>query len=453
VQIVKLKELCDFEKGATGLAKAEPGDYPLVTTGAERKSCTTYQFDAKAVCIPLVSSTGHGHASLKNVHYQEGKFALGSILVALTSKDSSRLDIQFLHLYLSQLKDQVLVPLMSGAANVALSVKKIQNIEIPLPSIERQREIVERFKSIVAEEDELNSELTHQQTLLKKLRQQILQEAIEGKLTADWRAKNPYVEPASELLKRIAAEKAQLVKEKKIKAQKPLPRLTGEEKPFELPQGWEWFFLDEITYMTRGASPRPIVSYFTEGADGVNWIKIGDTKNVKKVIYETHQKITREGAKKSQYVEPGDFILSNSMSYGKPFIMGIDGYIHDGWFLIKMLGGTDANYFYYLLLSRLVQEQFVELANGAVVQNIRAEIVKKTKLPVPPYLEQQAIVTKVEKLFALCDQLEVQITQNQRHAKQLMHAVLKEAFSHNREAEPTVAKSRTGADTPEVARA
>jgi len=437
VEFVKLKTLCEFEKGSTGLAKAEPGDYPLVTTGAERKTCNTFQFDTKAVCIPLVSSTGHGHASLKNVHYQEGMFALGSILVALTSKDDNRLDIQFLHLYLFQLKDLVLVPLMSGAANVALSVKKIQGIEIPLPSIARQREIVQGFKSIAIEEDELKTELTYQQTLLKKLRQQILQEAIEGKLTAEWREHNPDVEPVSKLLKCIAAEKSQLLKEKKIKAQKPTLPINDEEKPFELPEGWEWFLLDEITYMTRGSSPRPIVSYFTQEDDGVNWIKIGDTKDVKKVIYKTRQKITREGALKSQYVEPGDFILSNSMSYGKPFIMGVDGYIHDGWFLIKMLGGTDANYFYYLLLSSVVQKQFVELANGAVVQNIRAGIVKKTKLPVPPLIEQRAIVTKIELLFALCDQLETQITQNQTHAQQLMQTVLKEAFSHTSAVEPS----------------
>ena len=90
----------NLRKVSTGLAKAEPGDYPLVTTGAERQKLQhTYQFDTKAVCIPLVSSTGHGHASLKNVHYQEGKFALGSILVALTSKESHRLDIQFLFIY------------------------------------------------------------------------------------------------------------------------------------------------------------------------------------------------------------------------------------------------------------------------------------------------------------------------------------------------------------------
>ena len=213
----KLKELCRFEKGTVGLAKAEPGDYPLVTTGAARRTCNTYQFDTKAVCIPLVSSTGHGHASLKNVHYQEGKFALGTILVALTSKDIGKLNIQFLHLYLSQLKDQILVPLMSGAANVALSVTKIKNVEIPVPSLNRQQEIVEQFISIAQEEDELKSVLTHQQILLRKLRQQILQEAIEGRLTADWRQQNPGVEPAGELLARIRAEKAQLIKDKKFK--------------------------------------------------------------------------------------------------------------------------------------------------------------------------------------------------------------------------------------------
>ena len=152
---VKLQEICNFEKGTTGLAKAVPGEFTLVATGAERKTCESFQFDTKAVCIPLVSSTGHGHASLKNVHYQEGKFSLGTILVALTSKDENTLNIQFLHLYLSQLKDSILVPLMSGAANVALSVTKIKSIEIPLPSIDRQKEIVENFKSIVIEDAEL----------------------------------------------------------------------------------------------------------------------------------------------------------------------------------------------------------------------------------------------------------------------------------------------------------
>ncbi|ARM82439.1 restriction endonuclease subunit S [Marinobacter salarius] len=435
MRFLKLKELCEFEKGSTGLAKAEPGDYPLVTTGAERKSCNTYQFDTKAVCIPLVSSTGHGHASLKNVHYQEGKFALGSILVALTSKDDSRLDIQFLHLYLSQLKDQVLVPLMSGAANVALSIKKIQNIEIPLPSIGRQREIVERFKSIVAEEDELKSELTHQQTLLKKLRQQILQEAIEGKLTADWRAQNPDVEPASELLKRIATEKAQLVKDKKIKAPKPLPPITDEEKPFELPQGWEWCRLGEVFNFIdyRGKTPRKLSS-------GVRLIT---ARNVKfgALSLEPEDFISQEEYDDRMtrgFPKFGDLLFTTEAPLGNVCLLTIENEnISTGQRLITLqLYQQDGSnkLFMLFMLSPFYQSYLLKNATGVTAKGIKAARLRELVIPVPSSEEQQAVVTKVERLLVLCDQLETQITQNQTHAEQLMQAVLKEAFSHNSEA-------------------
>jgi restriction endonuclease S subunit len=140
---------------------------------------------------------------------------------------------------------------MSGAANVALSVAKIQSIEIPLPPLEKQQEIVRKYKSIVREEDELKSELNYQQSLIKQLRQQILQEAIEGTLTADWRVANPDVKPASELLKRIAAEKAQLIKDKKIKPQQPFPPITEDEKPFELPDGWACLKIEYFLQYTK----------------------------------------------------------------------------------------------------------------------------------------------------------------------------------------------------------
>jgi len=354
--------------------------------------------------------------------------------------DESKIDVEYFKRFLKSAEFiKLLQKQVKGGIKTEIKPKHILPLEIDLPDIEEQKEIVTHFKSIETEDGELKDELTHQQTLLKKLRQQILQEAIEGKLTADWRAKNPDVEPASELLARIQAEKQQLIKDKKIKKQKPLPAISEDEKPFALPEGWNFYFLDEITYMTRGSSPRPIVEYITDRIDGVNWIKIGDTKNVAKYITSTRQKITKEGAKKSQRVEIGDFILSNSMSYGKPFIMKIEGYIHDGWFLIKLLGDIDVNYFYYLLLSNVAQSQFLELASGAVVKNIRAEIVKKTILPLPPLSEQKAIVAKVEKLLSVCDQLETQITHNQNHANALMQAVLKEAFTQTAEQTKPVA--------------
>ena len=106
-------ELCEIVKGETGIMKAIPGQYPLVVTGADRKSSSTFQFDDEAVCIPLVSSTGHGHKSLNYVHYQSGKFALGTILAAVIPKDKSVLSAEYLQRYLQFNKDRVLVPLMN----------------------------------------------------------------------------------------------------------------------------------------------------------------------------------------------------------------------------------------------------------------------------------------------------------------------------------------------------
>lgn len=431
MDFVKLKALCEFEKGSTGLAKAEPGVYPLVTTGAERKSCNTYQFDTKAVCIPLVSSTGHGHASLKNVHYQEGKFALGSILIALTSKDDSRLDIQFLHLYLSQLKDQVLVPLMSGAANVALSVKKIQDIEIALPSIERQRRIVERFKSIVTEEDELKTELIRQQILLRKLRQQILQEAIDGKLTADWRVQNPDVEPARELLKRIASEKVQLVKEKKIKEQKPLQPISDKEKPFELPQSWEWCRLVDIAFgFQYGTSSKslkvgdvPVLRMGNIQTGALDWTDL---------VYSSD----KDEIEKYRLVE-GDLLFNRTNSrelVGKTALYRGDRLAIYAGYLVRfhMAGGVIPDFANIVLNSRLHSEWCDEVKTDALGQsNINATKLAGFRFPLPSIKEQEVIIKKATRMLALCDQLETQITQNQNHAEQLLQAVLKEAFNHN----------------------
>ncbi len=415
MRVVKLQDVCDFQKGETGLAKAGPGDYPLVTTGAERKTCNTFQFDTRAVCIPLVSSTGHGHASLNNVHYQKGKFALGTILVALMAKDSQELNIQFLHLYLSQLKDQLLVPLMSGAANVALSVTKIKGIEIPLPGIERQTEIVAKFQSIISEENQLKGELTHQQILLIKLRQQILQDAIEGRLTADWRTANPDVEPASELLERIAAEKAELVKAKKIKKQKPLPPIINEEKPLELPKGWDWCFLDHCS-INKDEYRVPVTKTDRSNRKG-EYMYYGASGVIDSIDSYTHE---------------GTYLLigedgANLVSRATPV-----AFIADGKFWVNnhahVLAVTKDMIIEYLVihLNGISLEPYL---TGGFQPKLSQGNLNKIKICLPPLNEQQAIVDKSEHLLGICDQLETQITQNQAHADSLMQSVLREAFT------------------------
>ena len=122
---------------------------------------------------------------------------------------------------------------------------------------------------------------------------------------------------------------------------------------------WERKKLGEVCVVERGSSPRPIQKYQTDSPNGVNWIKIGDTKGVDKYIFSTREKITKEGAKKSRYVKEGDFILSNSMSVGRPYIMKTNGCIHDGWLLLKKKNSniTD-DYLYYILSSQNIYNQF-----------------------------------------------------------------------------------------------
>jgi len=164
--------------------------------------------------------------------------------------------------------------------------------------------------------------------------------------------------------------------------------------------GWIDRTLDQVCLVERGSSPRPIKDYFTTNSDGVNWIKIGDTEEGGKYVFSTAQKITPEGAKQSRFVKEGDFILTNSMSFGRPYIMKTSGYIHDGWFVLRLNISIDTDYFYYLLSSNFVQSQFARLASGSVVKNISGDLVKRAILPIPPLPHQHIIVKRLLELSA-----------------------------------------------------
>lgn len=196
-------------------------------------------------------------------------------------------------------------------------------------------------------------------------------------------------------------------------------------------KGWELKRLDEVCAVERGSSPRPIKEYQTQSDDGVNWIKIGDTKGVEKYIYSTKEKITKEGAKQSRFVKEGDFILTNSMSFGNPYIMKTEGYIHDGWFVLRLKNYIDTEYFWYLLVSPLVQEQFNTLANGAIVKNISGDLVKKVVLPIPPLPEQQRIVSVLDEAFASIAQAKSNAERNLVNAQELFESSLDNIFQHH----------------------
>lgn len=235
------------------------------------------------------------------------------------------------------------------------------------------------------------------------LRQSVLQAAMQGKLTMQ-KAEDG---DARDLLLAIRAEKEKLVKEKKGKKEKPLAPIAENEIPFAIPENWVWIRLGNYTEIARGGSPRPIKNYLTSGKDGINWIKIGDTDKNGKYISKTAEKIIREGISKSRYVKKGSFLLSNSMSFGRPYILNIDGCIHDGWLVLsnyeKLL---NCDYLYYVLSSPSLKRQFVHQADGAVVKNLNTVKVQKIVIPLPPLPEQRRIVARVEALMKEIDKLE-----------------------------------------------
>ena len=282
---------------------------------------------------------------------------------------------KFLFYYLVSIRDQ-LDAMGTGATFRELSGGKLKEVAIPLPPLPEQRRIVG-----------------------------ILDEAFAG----------------------IATAKANA--EKNLRNARALFDGGSKSAFEELGNNNNQKLLRDVCYVDRGSSPRPIKDYFTTAADGVNWIKIGDSIEGDKYITATKQKITPKGALESVRVKEGDFLLTNSMSFGRPYILKINGCIHDGWYCLRLNEGLDADYFYHLLSSAYVREQFNRLASGSVVLNISSDLVKRAKLPIPPLAEQRKIVKRLDELRAETHRLDSLYQRKLAALDALKKSLLHQAFS------------------------
>ncbi|MBV5329065.1 MAG: restriction endonuclease subunit S [Chlorobium sp.] len=433
-------ELCNIEKGVTGIASAIPGAYPLVNTSADRKSCNTFQFDTEAVCIPLVSSTGHGKKSLNYIHYQKGKFALGTILAAVIPKEPKKLSAAFLHRYLQFNKDRIIVPLMKGAANVSLAVKDIAKILIPVPPINEQSSFIELFNKLNYSSIMLRNEFSTQSSILTKLRQSILQEAIEGKLTAEWRKYNPVKKgdpdyDAIALLEKIKAEKQKMIAERMMKKEKLLTQTKLEEVPFELPNGWVWCRLGAFTQIKGGKrvsngykllkTPTPFI-----------YIRVTDMKNGTIDDTDIHYIDETMHNKIKQYIITKEdlYMTIVGATIGK---CGIVPEKFDKMNLTEnaariILHQVNKEYLIKCLTSQFCQLQFIDKTKQVAVQKMALNRFETSLIPLPPLAEQHAIVSRVETLLAMVDELEKQVGGQKKQAEELMQTVLREAFEGGR---------------------
>lgn len=412
----RLGDICTITKGAIGIMKAIAGSYTMITLGEIEKTHNEYQFDAKAVIIPLVSSTGHGHASMKRVKYCEGKFALGNILCAVIPNDESFVLAKYLHIYLHWNREELLVSQMKGMANVSLPMNRIVDVMVPVPSIEKQIQIIELEKQLAQKELFADGVFTRQLSLLDNLNQAILQEAVQGKLVPQ----DPKEEPAGELLKRIKAEKA-----KSGKKEKPLPPIKLEEIPFEIPESWIWCRLIDVGTTQTGTTP-PTANKEYFGKD-IPFIKPADI-SLSGIDYE-NEGLTLAGLEKGVLIKEDSLMMvCIGGSTGKSNFTNRDVSCNQQINAIKGLCEVSGQFLQYFLQSPYFQKAIWAKSSGGTTPIVNKSKWESIHIPLPPLSEQKRIVAEIEKQLEKTQQLKAHIISNRQATEQLLKALLQGAF-------------------------
>ena len=323
-----------------------------------------------------------------------------------------------------------------GTVRKALRFDDLCKIEVNFPDFNEQKNIFEKKLVVEKKSDELRSEIKTQKQLLSNLKQSILQEAIQGKLTADWREKNPNTEPASELLKRIKAEKEQLIKDKKIKKEKALSLITENELPYELPKGWTWCRLGEIcNNITSGSTPSKDSFIGKE----IPYLKVYNIRNQSIDFFYKPQYIKKtihESSLKRCILKPGDVVMN---IVGPPLgKVAIIPETFPEWNCNQAISifrciEESINPFIYQYLCAGFYLNYLHYKGMAGQDNISVTMCKELVIGLPPLAEQKVILDKINSLMQKQQELEQEVKTSEANAKMLMQSVLKEAFEGKKE--------------------
>jgi type I restriction enzyme, S subunit len=364
---------------------------------------------------------------------------------------------EFLNLFLnSYVYWSQVVSLNKGEFRPSVNATKLKDLIVPKVDIEIQRDAINISKGISVagyeslenniskalndfeKSQEIIEHFSYQGNNVELLKQSILQEAIQGKLTADWRNQNPNTEPASELLKHIKIEKAQLIKDKKSKKQKALPPISEKEIPFELPAGWVWVYVSDICDIYTGNSINKIEkeAKYKKDQPGLNYIGTKDVEfDMLGINYNTGVIIPHKETLSKFKVAPSKSVLVciEGGSSGKKIGI-IDRKICFGNKLLASVTYLEilGKYIYYYYNSPSFASEF-KLQSKGLRGGVSTNSFKQIKIPIPPEKEVSVIIQKVEFLLKKCQSLKQEIKTSEANAQMLMQAVLKEAFEGKNE--------------------
>ena len=362
VEWKKIGEVAELKRGKTITQKeAQKGNFPVIS-GGQKPAYYINQFNREGQTITIAGSGAYAGF----VQYWEEPIFVSD---AFSIKANEEYVLaKFIYHFLLNIQDK-LYHLKRGSGVPHVYAKDVAEFPIPIPPLSVQSRIVEILDKFTSLEAELEAELELRKKQYAYYREQLL---------------NFSYTPPSEF--NVVYKK-----------------------------------LGEVCKVQRGASPRPITKYLTDDKlNGIPWIKIGDTKVGEKYIEDTQERITQEGARKSRLLQKGDFVLSNSMSYGRPYILGISGCIHDGWASLSEISNSVLpDYLYYYLSSNEVQHYWTGKINSGSVSNLNSEIIKQLPIPLPPLSEQARIVEILDKFDTLTNSiseglpLEIQLRRQQ----------------------------------------
>ena len=417
-----IKELFDFEKGQLQSSKNTEGNYTFITAAEEWKTHESFTHDCEALVFAAAAS-----GSLGRTHYYKGKFIASDLCFVLTPKEKYKdlIDLKFYHTIFNDLKEDIVKKTSTGTSKVSINRTNFGAYEIPFFDKEHQETVRKKLENVHPIKTKLSSELQIQSELINKLRSSILSDAVSGKLVPQ----DPNDESAEVLLEKIKAEKEKLIKEGKIKKQKPLPPISEDEIPYELPDGWIWCRLRDVSkYITDGEHQTP--PRISLGK------KLLSAKNVRDgfLDYENCDYISEEHYEKARnrcLPEIGDLlIVSVGGTIGRTslIIENSDFALVRSVALIKPLF-ISSEYLRVVLNSKLLQDMINLTKRGGAQPCLYLTSINQFLFPLPSLEEQKRIVEKVEKLMATCDALELEVQNSKIETEKLMQSVLKEAFA------------------------
>ena len=438
MSLVSISDLFDFEKGSLQSSKNTPGEFDFITASSEWKNHNEFTHNCEALIFAAAAS-----GSLGRTHYVNGKFISSDLCFIITPKNENKypIDLKFYHIIFNTFKEDIVKNTKAGTSKEAIGLKSFGNYKLPYFDINVQKEIRKKINLLKKDTFTIDFELTNQLNLIKQLRQSFLREAMQGKLVSN---KTKDSKAGAELLAEIQTEKENLIKEKKIKKSKPLPPISEEEIPFEIPENWVWCRLGEICIkITDGfhnTPPKvqngfPYIAATHVKSDKIDW------DNCNYVAEKYHKELYNKTTPNKGEV----LIVNIGAGCGTPAIIDVDyefSFKNTAILKFNQILTSNKFLFYYFILRK--DEFYLNLTKGGLQPFLSLKILNEISVSLPPLEIQERIVSKLDELMRFCDHLENSIKKSQKLNEQLLQQVLREALQPKTKEEvlPLVAEDR-----------